>query len=108
MEGLLGHYVRIVQPDCRHLIEQYRVMDVAHKVVGVGSVGTKAWIVLLVGALTPAGIATMDSVSSKAAPDPGIRSPPPRLAYHEGRAGVSGLLRPPAAGLEGCSGGRRP
>ena len=50
MEGLLGDYVRTLQPDRRHLVEQYRVVDVAHKVVGVGSVGARAWIVLLVGA----------------------------------------------------------
>ena len=50
MEGLLDSYVRTLQPDRRHLVEQYRVVDVAHKVVGVGSVGARAWIVLLVGA----------------------------------------------------------
>src|SRR4029450_633662 len=50
MDGLLGHYVRMLQPDRRHLIEQYRVVDVAHKVVGVGSVGARAWIILLLGA----------------------------------------------------------
>ena len=50
MEGLLDSYVRTLQPDRAHLVEQYRVVDVAHKVVGVGSVGARAWIVLLVGA----------------------------------------------------------
>jgi uncharacterized protein (DUF2252 family) len=50
MAGLLAEYVETLQPDRRHLIEQYRVVDVAHKVVGVGSVGARAWIVLLVGA----------------------------------------------------------
>jgi len=33
----------------RKLLDRYRFADVAHKVVGVGSVGTRAWIVLLVG-----------------------------------------------------------
>jgi uncharacterized protein (DUF2252 family) len=50
MEGLLEQYARSLQPDRAHLIEQYRVVDVAHKVVGVGSVGARAWIILLVGA----------------------------------------------------------
>jgi uncharacterized protein (DUF2252 family) len=50
MKGLLDRYVRTLQPDRRHLMEQYRVVDVAHKVVGVGSVGARAWIVLLMGA----------------------------------------------------------
>ncbi len=35
--------------DRRHLLDGYRVVDLAHKVVGVGSVGTRAWIVLLLG-----------------------------------------------------------
>ena len=50
MVHLLEHYVGTLQPDRRHLIEQYRVVDVAHKVVGVGSVGARAWIILLIGA----------------------------------------------------------
>ena len=44
MKGLLRHYVGTLQPDRRHLVEQYRVVDVAHKVVGVGSVGSRAWM----------------------------------------------------------------
>ena len=35
--------------DRRHLLEQFNVIDVARKVVGVGSVGTRAFIVLLQG-----------------------------------------------------------
>ena len=31
------------------LLEQFRLVDVARKVVGVGSVGTRAWIALLLG-----------------------------------------------------------
>ena len=31
------------------LLERYSVLDVAHKVVGVGSVGTRCWVVLLQG-----------------------------------------------------------
>lgn len=37
-------------PDRRRLIARYRILDVARKVVGVGSVGTRCWIVLLQGA----------------------------------------------------------
>ena len=32
------------------LFDRYRVVDVARKVVGVGSVGTRCWIALLEGA----------------------------------------------------------
>jgi uncharacterized protein (DUF2252 family) len=35
--------------DRRHLLDGYRPVHIAHKVVGVGSVGTRAWILLLLG-----------------------------------------------------------
>ncbi len=35
--------------DRRHLLDRYRLVHVARKVVGVGSVGTRAWIALLLG-----------------------------------------------------------
>ena len=35
--------------DRRHLLEQFQLVHVARKVVGVGSVGTRAWIVLMLG-----------------------------------------------------------
>jgi len=43
------HYRQSLQPDRRHLLEGYELVDVARKVVGVGSVGTRCWIVLLIG-----------------------------------------------------------
>jgi hypothetical protein len=49
MGGLLRTYRRTLERDRRKLIERYRYVDMAHKVVGVGSVGTRAWIVLLLG-----------------------------------------------------------
>ena len=42
-------YRATLDPDRRHLLEQYREVDLARKVVGVGSVGTRAFIVLLLG-----------------------------------------------------------
>jgi len=42
-------YRHSLQPDRRHLLEGYRIVDVARKVVGVGSVGTRCWIILLLG-----------------------------------------------------------
>jgi uncharacterized protein (DUF2252 family) len=35
--------------DRRHLVDRFRYADLARKVVGVGSVGTRDWIVLLLG-----------------------------------------------------------
>ena len=42
-------YRETLQPDRRRLLERFQVIDVARKVVGVGSVGTRAFIVLLQG-----------------------------------------------------------
>jgi uncharacterized protein (DUF2252 family) len=42
-------YKRTLSDDRRHLLEQYQVVDVARKVVGVGSVGLAAMVVLLQG-----------------------------------------------------------
>jgi uncharacterized protein (DUF2252 family) len=42
-------YRATLQDDRRHLLERFEVVDVARKVVGVGSVGTRAFIVLLEG-----------------------------------------------------------
>jgi uncharacterized protein (DUF2252 family) len=42
-------YRATLQHDRRHLLEQFQVVDAARKVVGVGSVGTRAFIVLLQG-----------------------------------------------------------
>jgi len=43
-------YRRSLQDDRRHLLEHFRFVDLAHKVVGVGSVGTRCFIALLMGA----------------------------------------------------------
>ncbi|MGN6692973.1 MAG: DUF2252 domain-containing protein [Aquihabitans sp.] len=45
----LREYRESLPPDRRSLIESYRFVDLARKVVGVGSVGTRAWVVLLMG-----------------------------------------------------------
>jgi hypothetical protein len=42
-------YRTTLQNDRRHLLERFQFVDFARKVVGVGSVGTRAWIVLLEG-----------------------------------------------------------
>src|SRR4029077_9150794 len=42
-------YRATLQDDRRHLLERFEIVDAARKVVGVGSVGTRAFIVLLRG-----------------------------------------------------------
>jgi uncharacterized protein (DUF2252 family) len=46
---LVRGYRRTLQSDRRALIESYRYADLARKVVGVGSVGTRCWIMLMLG-----------------------------------------------------------
>jgi uncharacterized protein (DUF2252 family) len=46
---LLAQYRKTLDGDVRHLVESYRFVHAARKVVGVGSVGTRAWIVLFLG-----------------------------------------------------------
>jgi uncharacterized protein (DUF2252 family) len=46
LEKLLRAYYDTLLPERRHLLEQYRFVHFARKVVGVGSVGTEAWIAL--------------------------------------------------------------
>ena len=47
LRTVLGKYRRTLQSDRRHLLEQFAMMQVARKVVGVGSVGTRAWVLLM-------------------------------------------------------------
>jgi uncharacterized protein (DUF2252 family) len=46
---LVAKYQRTLETDRRYLLEQYEFADMAHKVVGVGSVGTRCWIILMLG-----------------------------------------------------------
>jgi uncharacterized protein (DUF2252 family) len=45
----LRAYRKTLQPDRRRLLESYRMVDFGRKVVGVGSVGTRCWIALMLG-----------------------------------------------------------
>jgi uncharacterized protein (DUF2252 family) len=47
IRDVLGKYRRSLQSDRRHLLEQFTLVQMARKVVGVGSVGTRAWILLM-------------------------------------------------------------
>ncbi|WP_411104837.1 DUF2252 domain-containing protein [Streptomyces sp. cmx-4-9] len=49
LRRLVAHYGQTLSSDRRALLEDYRLADMARKVVGVGSVGTRCWILLLLG-----------------------------------------------------------
>lgn len=47
LDGMVDEYRATLQSDRRRLLDNFTLIDVAHKVVGVGSVGLRAWILLL-------------------------------------------------------------
>ncbi len=49
LTGLIASYRRTLETDRRYLLEQFEFCDMARKVVGVGSVGTRCWIILMLG-----------------------------------------------------------
>ena len=49
MRTIIRSYRRPLAGDRRRLLERFRYTHAARKVVGVGSVGTRAWIVLMLG-----------------------------------------------------------
>jgi uncharacterized protein (DUF2252 family) len=49
IKGLIAKYQRTLETDRRYLLHQFEFCDMARKVVGVGSVGTRCWIVLMLG-----------------------------------------------------------
>jgi uncharacterized protein (DUF2252 family) len=49
LNELIAKYRRTLETDRRFLLEQFEATDLARKVVGVGSVGTRCWIVLMFG-----------------------------------------------------------
>ena len=53
VEGILAEYRTTLPDDLKVLLDGYRVVDAARKIVGVGSVGTRCWIALLVGKNDP-------------------------------------------------------
>ena len=123
VERTLRSYRSSLAASRRHLIEQYRYVDAARKVVGVGSVGTRAWVVLMLGILDdePLMLQLKEARSSVLAPYAGRsrhRQPGPtgrrrsaaaagglrhlpRLDPHRrGGRRDARLLHPPALGLE--------
>ncbi|GAA4049729.1 DUF2252 domain-containing protein [Streptomyces shaanxiensis] len=49
LRELISGYADTLTSERRHLLSRFHVADMARKVVGVGSVGTRCWIVLLIG-----------------------------------------------------------
>ena len=130
LHQLLRGYRDTLEFDRRVLLEQFDLTDFARKVVGVGSVGTRAWIALLLGrdsqdplflqikeaeASVTGRVPRTERVSKprrasghRTAVDAGHQRHLPRLAPRRRRARRQRprLLRPAAEGLEGIRGDR--
>jgi uncharacterized protein (DUF2252 family) len=87
LSGLIDQYRRTLHPDIRNLADRYRYVHAAHKVVGVGSVGTRCWIVLLLGrdGMDPLFLQVKEAGPSVLAPYTG-----PGRYKHQGRRVVEG------------------
>jgi uncharacterized protein (DUF2252 family) len=55
VEAMLGDYAASLPDDRRALVGRFRIVDVAHRVGGVGSVGTRCWICLMEASDHPKG-----------------------------------------------------
>jgi len=49
LRELIERYSRTLSSERQHLLGNYEIVDMARKVVGVGSVGTRCWIILMLG-----------------------------------------------------------
>ena len=47
LRELVQAYAESLEPERRVLLDRYRLVDMARKVVGVGSVGTRSWMILM-------------------------------------------------------------
>ncbi len=92
----LAGYRQSLSDDLRPLFDRYRLVDVARKVVGVGSVGTRCWVVLFEGPDRPGGDNLVLQV--KEAP-PSVLQPyvPGPAPEHQGQRVVTGQRMTQAA-----------
>lgn len=76
--ALLAGYRETLQSDRRILLDHFTLTDIAHKVVGVGSVGTRAWILLLESGVEAGGLLLQAKEAGQSA-----------LAGYAGKSGYS-------------------
>ena len=56
IQSLVDLYGETLSASRRHLLHQFRLVQVARKVVGVGSVGLRCWMLLLAGRQIGVGV----------------------------------------------------
>ncbi|MDR5756879.1 DUF2252 domain-containing protein [Caballeronia sp. LZ035] len=88
IDGLKA-YLQTIAGEWRMMLERYDVADVAHRVVGVGSVGTRAYLVLMLGRALgdPLFVQVKEGIVPAAAP---FVPPLDEPFQHQGRRVVHG------------------
>jgi uncharacterized protein (DUF2252 family) len=91
VEATVAGYRESLSDERRFLFDRFQVVDVARRVVGVGSVGTRCWVVLLESATPVDGVADRIVLQVKEA-QPSVLAPfvGPTASGQEGRRVVSG------------------
>lgn len=84
----LIEYCETIPPERRYMLKQYRVVDIAHRVVDVGSVGTRAYLLLLFGSGDEDPLFLQVKEATPAAHAPYLPAFP-GLFGHEGRRAVA-------------------
>ena len=86
---VLNHYAQTLSPERRFMLGRYHAVAAAHRVVGVGSVGTRAYLVLLLGNGDddPLFLQVKESVRAAHAP---YLPPVPKEFQHNGKRVVMG------------------
>jgi uncharacterized protein (DUF2252 family) len=88
----LNAYLATLPPERQFMLQRYHVVDVAHRVVGVGSVGTRAYLALLFGNSDADPLFLQVKEAGKPVHAPYLPPLPPEWggAKHEGRRVVGG------------------
>ncbi|MFF9624981.1 DUF2252 domain-containing protein [Streptomyces griseosporeus] len=86
VEQVFQDYRASLPPAQAHLLDRYRIVDAAHKVVGIGSVGTRCFVLLLQGR----AVGELLLLQAKEA-EPSVLAPHVRVPVaHEGQRVVEG------------------
>ncbi len=87
LTAVFDQYRSTLSADRDHLLNRYRIIDVARKVVGVGSVGTRCWVLLLEGRTTEDLLLLQAKETGRSVLEPYARKSAFR---HQGRRVVEG------------------
>jgi uncharacterized protein (DUF2252 family) len=86
----LEHYAETLPRERRFMLSRYHVVDVAHRVVGVGSVGTRAYVALLCGNSDQDVLFLQVKEAVRPAHAPYLAGMPEPYASHEGERVIYG------------------